>query len=183
MSDVFPEPDFDPVSSLLPESDEPLSPEDEFRRFEESFDTPVLPPELVIQEAPPTPVGRGWAFDFNKRRLIGGPSGHGPLTTHGEETLKMWIVKTLQTARRAHPIYSDDYGMELPGDFFGGSVDRFPTDRYHDAVREALLVNQNIADVIDLRSRYDPDETYVALSFTVVRATGTLLRVNTVVRV
>jgi hypothetical protein len=176
MSQPFPEPQSDPVETFLPESSESLSPEADFARFEENIDD--APADLVVQETLPTPVGRSWAFDFNTRDFVSGPYGHGPLTTHGEATLDVWITKALQTARGAHPIYSDDYGMEVPGDFIGGPVEHFPTDRYHDSVREALIVNENIADVIDLHSRFDPDANYVALSFTVVRATGATLRVN-----
>jgi hypothetical protein len=182
MSEVFPEPGADPIESLLPESDEVLSPEEEFALFEQSFDQDIAP-DLVITEDEdvPTPVGRGWQFDFNKNRLVGGSSGHAPLATFGEETLKVWIVKVLQTARRAHPVYSDDYGIDALDDFLGGPIERFPTDEYHDAIREALLVNDNIEDVIDLQSRYDPDENWVALRFTVVRATGSLLAIETTV--
>jgi hypothetical protein len=181
MTEIFPEPEADPVASLLPESDEPLSPEEEFARFEQSFDPDIAPDLVITEDDEPSPVGRGWAFDFNRNRLVGGPAGHAPLATLGEETLKVWIVKVLQTARRAHPVYSDDYGIDTLDDFIGGPVERFPTDEYHNAIREALLVNDNIEDVIDLHSTYDPDENWVSLEFTVVRATGSLLTIETTV--
>lgn len=168
MSVLFPESDADFIPNLLPVQEEPLDPQQEFDRFEESFDVAQRQPELVVQEEPPHPVGRSFAYDFVKRRFYLAPSAHGPLETHGIETLRMWIEKCMRTARGAHPIYSDDYGIELPGDFIGGGVAAFPDDVYEQAIRDGLTAHPRISDIQNFTAVFDPMEEWVAVSFEVV---------------
>jgi hypothetical protein len=160
---------------LLPIQEQPLAPDDAFTRYEESLDRRPDATDLVVVQEEPPPLGRGWAYDFQRRQFIRSATAHGPLETHGLTTLEMWVEKCLRTARGAHPIYSDDFGIELPADFFGGPVSSFPDDLFRDRVIDALTKHPRIIDVTDFAFDYDPDEEWVAASFTVETGTGDTL--------
>lgn len=171
MSSQFPEqPTEAPI--LLPVQEQPLTPDDAFTRYEESLDRRPDSTDLVVVQEDPPPLGRGWAYDLVHRQFIRSPGAHGPLETHGSATLAFWIEKCLRTARGSLPIYSDDYGIELPADFFGGPVDQFPDDLFRDRVTDALTRHPRIADVRDFAFAFGPDEEWVAASFTVVTGAG-----------
>jgi hypothetical protein len=181
VSQAFPEPEADNVPSLLPVQEEPLDAQEEFDRFEESFNEAQRQPDLVVQEEPPHPVGRGWAFDFLKREFVIAPTSHGPLETIRIETLRNWIEKCLRTARGTYPIYSDDYGIETPGDFIGGPVSQFPDQVYEDAIREALTAHERITEIDQFEAVYDPMEEWVSVNFVVVLDDETRFPIQNVV--
>lgn len=173
------EPQRDPIPSLLPPLEEALTATEAYRRFEESFD-PEGPADLVVEGVPPHPPGRSWAYDFVRRRFVSAPQQHGPLETHGIETLKQWIEKCLLTARGAHPIYSEDYGIELPNDLVGVSADTFPDAIYESRISEGLLAHERITSIEDFAAVYDPMEEFVLVSFTCVLDDGTRFPVQNV---
>lgn len=158
--------------TLLPVTEEPLPEVDEFLLYQQTLEAGPGAPDLVVAEVPPSPIGRGWAYDFQRRRFIPSPTGHGPLTTHGDATLRVWVEKALRTARGAHSIYSDDFGIDLPGDDFGGPVEEWPIDTFEQRVRDALVVNDNITDVTDFAASVDPNSEAVAVDFTIVKVGG-----------
>jgi Protein of unknown function (DUF2634) len=170
VSNLVPEPDADAVPSLLPIQEQPLPADDAFRRFEEALDQRPDSDDLVVTQEPPLPVGRSWAFDFERKAFERAPGQTGPVEIRGDDALRQWIETTLRTARGAHPIYSDDYGIDMPADFIGGTASSFPLDVYEDAVTEALLVHRQIASVEDFDVLYDPEQEYVGVSFTLIKA-------------
>ena len=133
----------------------------------------VIDPELeaalgAIAVAPDDvePLGRSWAFDFNAGQFARG-GGQSPIVVTGEGALRMWVLKALHTARLAHPIYTDQYGIELPFDLVGRSVSPEGIGRYAAAVTDALLVHDRITAVIDFQFSHDPDEGALYVGFTV----------------
>lgn len=169
---VFPEPQDFEAPTLLPVQAEPLTPDDALARFEEGVDRTLSADDLVVVEEDPPPLGRSWAYDFHKRQFLGGPVSHGPLTIRGISTLEQWIEKCLITARGAHPIYSDNFGIDLPADLFGGTTVLFPRDLFIDRVRDALTRHPRITNVDGFAINVDPDEEFVAASFTVHTGQG-----------
>jgi hypothetical protein len=172
MSDViFPEPEEEQLGQLVPEDDEPLDPEQEALETERELELFPEAEDLVVAEERP-PLGRSWAFDFAAGRfLVSGSTARGPLATWGDATLRGWIAKALRTARGAHPIHPDDYGMEAPYGPVGRPV-TLGAGGYEQDVRDALTYHPLIQDVIDFRAEADPDEEFLAVSFTVVREDG-----------
>jgi hypothetical protein len=175
VSDQFPEqPTEAPI--LLPVQEQPLAPDDAFLRYEESLDRRPDSTDLVVTQEPPPPLGRSWAYDFDLHQFVRSPGQHGPLETHGISTLETWVEKCLRTARGAYPIYSDDFGIELPADLFGGNVASFPTDLFRDRVTDALTKHPRIVRVSDFAFAIDETEEYIAASFTVHTGDGDALR-------
>lgn len=172
MSDTFPEPQSVEAPVLLPVQEEPLTPDDAFTRFEEGLDQQLDSADLVVVEEDPPPLGRSWAYDFDRKRFVGAPTAHGPLVLHGVSTLQQWIEKCLRTARGAHAIYSDNFGIDLPADLFSGPVSHFPDRLFQDRVTDALTKHPRIVSVDNFAFNIDPNQEYVAASFTVHTGQG-----------
>jgi hypothetical protein len=101
------------------------------------------------------------------------------LETRGISTLQGWIEKCLRTARGAHPIHPEDYGIEMPDNAIGRAHD-FDTD-LELRIREALQFHPRIADVTDFVREDDPDDEFITVSFTVVLDDDSSFPLNTVV--
>jgi Protein of unknown function (DUF2634) len=89
----------------------------------------------------------------------------------GEEALRQFIAKAIRTARYRFMIYNGDYGCEIE-DIIGANVSQellnVEIPRF---IREALIYDDRIDDVVDFVITRDSDKVYVA--FTVVTADGT----------
>jgi len=103
---------------------------------------PIVQPEAAEAEAKKLPLCMEVAWDFEGGRPVF--SGGKPLVATGKEAVKVWIWKTLMTARCRFSVYSWDYGSEvesLIGKPFTPAVKRSEAVRY---VREALQINPYI---------------------------------------
>jgi hypothetical protein len=93
----------------------------------------------------PRPFGRGWALDWDTGELIA--HGSSPARVYGLDNLQAWIEKTLRTARFAHVIYSDEYGVDEPWQDFGSQITPQLQARVEDKTRAALTVHDRISQV------------------------------------
>lgn len=78
------------------------------------------------------------------------------------EAMKQVIYKILLTERYDYIIYSWDFGIELK-DLFGEPVS-YVCAELIDRIREALLVDDRIEDVVDFKFEF-PKKRVVAVSF------------------
>ena len=147
-------------TTFLPAADPPISPEAALADV-----TSLLTPQadLTLAPAPTYPLGRSWAFDWDRRRFV---SGRGPLQTHGRATLRHWIAKCLQTERGAFAIHPPDYGVDGLEDLIGEPL--VESLEVEDRVREALLFHPAITDVTDFVMWTDEDLEALFVSFTVI---------------
>jgi hypothetical protein len=106
------------------------------------------------------PLGRGWVLDRETGELVA--HGTSPARVYGLDNLQAWIEKTLITARFAHPIYSDEYGVDEPWQDFGTNITPQLQARIEDKTRAALTVHDRISEVD-------------SFAFEVVEGTGILL--------
>ena len=75
----------------------------------------------------------------------------------GNEAIKIWIYKALQTPRYQYEIYSWDYGselMDLIGKAYTKGLTQSEASRY---IKEALLINPYILDVNVISTSFDGD--------------------------
>lgn len=112
------------------------------------------------------PFGRGWAFDFEAGEFVLG--GTSPRGVSGIDQLTVWIEKALRTYRSAHPIYSDDFGMEEPFAPIGHQLDAALIGSWAQHAAEALKVHDRITDVTGFSFTADPLSNTLSASFTVV---------------
>lgn len=140
-------------------------------------DPSLPPPDLIVTDAPPPPLGRSWAFDFTTNRFVA--AANGIAETHGLGTLRTWIEKCLRTDRGAHAIHSDDYGMERPFSMIGTQLTDVSKDDIRIRVTDALTKHPSIADVQDFDMTFAPtDDDALFLDFTVVLTTAQAITVS-----
>ncbi|MDF2923179.1 MAG: phage protein [Paenibacillaceae bacterium] len=99
------------------------------------------------------PMFREYAWDYeeNGMQLVNGT----PVILEGNEALRVWIYKALQTARYRHLGYTRSYGSELEkliGSSYTLGATQIEVERY---VREALLVNPYIRSVPQVKALLD----------------------------
>ena len=91
----------------------------------------------------------------------------------GEEALRQFIVKAVRTARFRFLIYDDDYGSELE-DLIGADISpELLQTEIPRIIREALVYDDRISDVVDFVINRESNNLYVA--FRVVTTDGTEL--------
>lgn len=83
--------------------------------------------------------------------------GKGLKIVEGNEAIKIWIYKALQTPRYQYEIYTWDYGSELLsliGKAYTKGLTQSEASRY---IKEALLINPYILDVNVISTSFDGD--------------------------
>lgn len=130
-----------------------------------ALDAALAPVEDIENEAP-RPFGRSWSFDFVAGQFV--REGTAPKVVYELDTLIMWVEKTLRTARLAHPIYADEYGMDEPFALVGTVGEDESLTEYQQAVEAALLYHDRIVAVEDFSFSQDPFDESLMASFTVV---------------
>ena len=130
-----------------------------------ALDAALAPVEDTDPDAP-QPFGKSWRFDFVAGQFV--KDGTAPQETYELDSLVVWVEHTLRTAKYAHPIYSDDYGMEDPNSLIGEQADDEKLSAYQDAITDALLVHDRITAVEDFSFQQDPFDDGLYASFTVV---------------
>ena len=83
--------------------------------------------------------------------------GKGLKIVEGNEAIKIWIYKALQTPRYQYEIYTWDYGSELLsliGKAYTKGLTQSEASRY---IKEALLINPYILDVNVVSTSFDGD--------------------------
>ena len=155
------------VDAFLPEVEEPLTPEEALAELEQAISDEPVEADLIITEGPRPALGRSWAFDWQRRNFSRGKGHRGPQPTRGEATLQQWIIKALRTARGAHPVAPDDYGMPQASveGLIGGPAGLVPPD-LEDRVRSTLLAHPRISEVKDFDYDLDPGEDRLYVRFT-----------------
>jgi len=168
----MPTPD-DLTFSLLPSEDPVITPEENLRlAANEALDNTLGVPVATVIEDEPTVIGRGWAFDFGTGQFQ--RHGDSPAAVDGEEQIKVWIEKTIYTARFAHPIYSDTYGTDGLNDLIG-SPNSGGYEAIANAITAALTVHDQIEDVEGFR--FLPKGETLEVTFSVNLTTGNTVEI------
>lgn len=136
---------------LLPADDEELMPEADLDAAEAS----ALDEAVPEAEEPPEPTGYTWRFDWTRGRFF--RHGSSPARVGGLDALAERCMMALNSARYAHPIFSDEFGVENPLAGIGSTGDaaREFADDWRVKVRDALLVFDDVTDV-RVEPEYDP---------------------------
>jgi len=134
---------------------------------------PTIPvPTTVTAGKKPVTYGKELAFDFATGEFI--MKDGAPKVVEGIEALKVWIEKTIRTARYRFPIYTFSYGCELkdiigldiPSPVLESEVTR--------VIREALIYDVRIKDVRDFIFERGGD--WLKVEFTVIDFTDNSFR-------
>lgn len=145
----------DPGFDLLPTDDDEVPPEDDVDAAEAAALTEP-DAEAELGEDAPMPYGRTWLFDFPAGRTQ--RQGAAPAETRGLGALRMWCLMAIYSARYAHGVFSDEFGMEHPEVPIG----ELPSDEaaadYGRRLEEALLVHDRVVAVENYKATVNPLE-------------------------
>lgn len=151
---------------LIPPDDTAVSPEVDLAAAAASALEDPTDPREVAEDAP-EPFGVSWRFDYDVGRFV--RAGTSPARVAGTDALIEWCMTALHTARFAHPIFSEDFGMEAPNDMLGDAVGDEAEADYVSRIRDALLVHDRIVEVTDFEIEFDPASGVLYIhTFTVV---------------
>lgn len=155
------------AGSFVPASDVPPTGAEQLAALQDALDPTQSPVDLIVAAAPPPPVGRSYAFDFQAGRFVRAANGHAPAGTVGEATLRTWVEKCLGTSRGALPTQPPGYGLLNVHDLVGGPVGAPPTD-LEQRIHDALTFHPRIASIADFGFAFDEDEEYLSVGFTII---------------
>lgn len=147
---------FDLGFELLPVDDEVIDADTDLDAAERSALEAALERLDAPDELPPVPFGRTWSFDFVRGRF--NRRGSAPAEVRGLGAVEQWCLMAAHTARYAHGVFSDEFGMERPDSVIGQVDVRDEAEDYGERLREALLVHDRITDVDRYSATYDPEE-------------------------
>lgn len=125
----------------------------------------IVIPDKVINQASAEPVtyGKELAFDFAASDFV--MEDGSPKVVEGIEALKVWIEKTIRTAKFRFKIYDDQYGCQID-EIIGYDVSRAVLEsEVQRVIREALIYDNRIADVRDFQIERGDD--WLKVTFTV----------------
>lgn len=140
--------------SLAPAND-PITPADDLAAAAQA----ALAAPAGVQPATPEPqepLGRTWDFDW-----VGGQFrrvGQSPANLVGLDAVAQWAQMAIHTARYAHPVVSDDFGMEQPDRVIGELATPGVIADWKAALVEALLVHDRITAVENIVLDWDPTQ-------------------------
>ena len=114
---------------------------------------PIPISELQIEAEQPS---KSYRLDMNRKRIL--PLG----TVDGLEAVQQSIAKTLNSPRFRCLIYDDQYGSELKNLIIGADTtpDLIETELPR-MVRDALLVDTRIFNVLDFKIEFEDENTYI----------------------
>lgn len=162
MADEFPTAGDEGFELIPPETD-PVAPEDELNAATAALDDDAPAPE----DDPRIPFGVSWSFDWEAGRFR--RQGMSPARVSGLDTLREWCMMALNSARFAHVVFSEEFGIDDPNEPIGEAMDSEAESDYEEKIRTALIVHDRIADVTDFEMEYDPTEGILYIdSFRVV---------------
>lgn len=147
---------------LLPSDDEGLSPADELTA---AIAGAIAEPNAIVPQAEdaPTPFGRTWVFDFEEGRFV--RSGSSPAPTAGFGAVQQWVLMAMHSARYAHSVFSDNFGMEQPEQGIGEMIGAEVISDFEQHLREAVLVHERITALDKFKASIDPTTGDLTISY------------------
>jgi hypothetical protein len=140
---------------LIPDDDDlaPSADEELNAAAASALEDPEAP--ITVPTDDPDPLGYSWAFDFAAGRFI--RQGGRPARVTGYKALEQRCLMALYSARYAHAVFSDTFGVERPQEGIGEAGDgaHVAAEDWRVQLREALLAFDDVADV-SLDTGYDP---------------------------
>ncbi|MCA1571256.1 MAG: DUF2634 domain-containing protein [Chloroflexi bacterium] len=162
---------------LLPAEDEEIDPQADLEAAAASALDDV-PAEAPAND-PPAPLGKTWLFDFAEGRFL--RSGAAPAEGRGFDSIRMWCLMAMHSARYAHPCFGDAFGMEEPEEPIGETVNSELLADYERKLREALTVHDRIVGLVNFEAYFNPLEGVLEIdNFDVVLDDDALVEIGQV---
>jgi hypothetical protein len=150
---------------LIPADDDDLiTPEQQLAAAEAGA---MQDPVEQVAEDVPQPFGMSWAYDWQNGQFI--LQGSSPAEVRELDALREWCLMAIYSARFAHAVFTDEFGLEDPDELFGEIDPEELVGDYEERLREALLVHDRIAAVENFDADWDPTEGVLTINYFDVR--------------
>lgn len=136
---------------LVPSEESAISPEED---LEAAIASALAPEYAEIPGEIPEPLGRTWAFDWDRGRFI--RRGQAPAEVTGKDSVAQWVQMVVHTARFSHGVFSTEFGIEDVEDVIGRLPSGAVLSSYRDRLLRALLEHERITGLEDFKADYDP---------------------------
>ena len=113
------------------------------------------------------PIFKEFAWDFDKNQFIYNDDGSHKIVEKNE-AIKVWVLHCLLVERYRYLAYFDDYGIELEPFVGTGPNDGQRTSELYQYIKEGLLVNPYILDVIALSTTQEHKKITMKLQLATV---------------
>lgn len=113
------------------------------------------------------PIFKEFAWDFEKNRFLYNADGSHKIVEKNE-AIKVWVLHALKVERYRYLAYFDDYGIELEPFVGTGPNDKERSSELYQYVKEGMLVNPYIVDVIALSTELDHKKITMTLNLETV---------------
>lgn len=147
---------------LLPADDEGLSPAQE---LDAAIAGATVEPGAIVPQAedPPEPLGRTWAFDWASGQFRA--AGGGPAPISGLAAVEEWVQMVVHSARYAHRVFADEFGMEGPEEPIGTMAGAEIVSEYEQHLREAILVHDRITALEKFQAVWSPAAGVLTIAY------------------
>ncbi|WP_329758937.1 DUF2634 domain-containing protein [Allisonella histaminiformans] len=113
------------------------------------------------------PVFKEFAWDFERDRFLYNADGSHKIVEKNE-AIKVWVMHALRVERYRYLAYFDDYGIELEPFVGTGPNDKERSSELLQYIKEGMLVNPYIVDVIALSTELDHKKITMKLNLETV---------------
>lgn len=113
------------------------------------------------------PVFKEFAWDFERDRFLYNADGSHKIVEKNE-AIKVWVMHALRVERYRYLAYFDDYGIELEPFVGTGPNDKERSSELFQYIKEGMLVNPYIVDVIALSTELDHKKITMTLNLETV---------------
>jgi hypothetical protein len=139
--------------TLLPADDPQSSPDEDLAAAAQGA-LAITDASAPVDEPPPQPFGLTWQFDWQAGQFV--RIGQSPAQSSNLDAVAEWCQAALHSARYAHPIFSDVFGMESPDGVIGEIAEGEALADWQRSVVDALLVHDRITSVENISLDWDP---------------------------
>lgn len=148
--------------TLLPADDGDISPAQD---LEAAIAGAVAESSVVAPEGEeaPVPFGRSWWFDFEAGRFV--RAGSSPVPTTGLDSLAQWVLMVMHSARFAHSVFSDRFGMEYPDAPLGHLDTGEMVGDFEARLRDAVLEHDRITALNSFEASFDPTQGVLSIDY------------------
>lgn len=151
---------------LLPADDPASSPDEDLAASAAGALAPA-PAATPINAPAPIPFGKTWQFDFERGQFT--HTGSSPTVVTGFSALEEWCQMAIHSARYAHEVFSDVFGMDEPDDLIGNFAIGEALADWQAALVDALMVHDRITSVENFDMVWDPSTGILTInSFDIV---------------
>lgn len=137
---------------LLPADDAQITAEEDLAAAVQSALAPDFPD---VPGTTPEPLGGTWLFDFQTGRSV--KLGASEIRVTGLEAVRIWCLMVLHSARYAHAIFDDAFGMEDPEGVVGETSVTEAIRTFQGYIEQALTQHDRVQAVDNFQNAtWDP---------------------------